>query len=203
MQRGVLSVKSKQRTTIKYTLSNADARVKTLVIERLIRPNYETVTPAVSEKTSTANRFRVQLPASGAASLEIVEEFPYYESHQVTNLNEDQLGVYVLNQALPAAARQALERIIAKKRQIAENERQMSSVQARVNSLNSQMERVRRNMGSLNSIAGQQAQVQKLAAELGVLQTDAAGREAEMERLRENGLTLKQELDGLVESTQF
>lgn len=203
MQRGVLSVKSKQRTTIKYTLSNADARAKTLVIERLTRPNYETVTPTVSEKTSTANRFRVQLPASGAASLEIVEEFPFHESHQVTNLNEDQLGVYVRNQALPAAARQALERIIAKKRQIAENERQMSSVQARVNSLNSQMERVRRNMGSLNNIAGQQAQVQKLAAELGVLQTDAAGREAEMERLRENGLTLKQELDGLIENTLF
>ncbi len=203
MQRGILSVKSKQRTAIKYTLSNADARAKTLVIERLIRPNYETVTPAVSEKTSTANRFRVQLPASGAASFEIVEEFPFYESQQVTNLNEDQLGVYVRNQALPAAARQALERIVAKKRQIAENARQMSSVQARVNSLNNQMERVRRNMGSLNNIAGQQAQVQKLAAELGVLQTDAAGREAEMERLRENGLTLQQELDGLIESTQF
>lgn len=203
MQRGILSVKSKQRSTIKYTASNADPRPKTLVVERLIRPNYETVSPAVSEKTSTANRFRIQLPASGAASLEIVEEFPFYESQQVSNLNEEQLVVYARNQALSAAARQALERIVAKKRQIAENQRQMASAQARVNSLNTQMERVRRNMGSLNSIAGQQAQVQKLAAELGTLQTDAAGREAELERLRESGLSLKQELDGLIENTQF
>jgi len=77
------------------------------------------------------------------------------------------------------------------------------TVQASIESLNSQMERVRRNMGSLNSIAGQQAQVQKLAVELGALQTDAAGREAELDRLREAGLTLKQELDALIESTQF
>lgn len=203
MQRGILSVKSKQRSTVKYTLSNADARAKTLVIERLIRPNYETVSPAVSEKTSTANRFRLQLPASGAASLEIVEEFPFYESYEVSNLNDEQLVVYARNQALPAAARQALERILAKKRQIAENQRQMASVQARVNSLNTQMERVRRNMSSLNSIAGQQAQVQKLAAELGSLQTDVAGREVEMERLRESDLSLKRELDELIESTQF
>lgn len=203
MQRGILSVKSKQRSTVKYTLSNADSRAKTLVIERLIRPNYETVSPAVSEKTSTANRFRLPLPAGGAASLEIVEEFPFHESHQVSNLNEDQLMMYTRNQALPAAARQALERIVAKKRQIAENQRQSVTVQARIESLNSQMERVRRNMGSLNSIAGQQAQVQKLAVELGALQTDAAGREAELDRLREAGLTLKQELDALIESTQF
>lgn len=203
MQRGILSVKSKQRSTVKYTLSNADARAKTLVVERLIRPNYETVSPAVSEKTSTANRFRLQLPASGAASLEIVEEFPFYESYEVSNLNEEQLVVYARNQALPAVARQALERIVAKQRQIAENQRQMASVQARVNSLNTQMERVRRNMASLNSIAGQQAQVQKLAAELGALQTDVAGREAEMERLRESELSLKRELDELIESTQF
>lgn len=203
MQRGILSVKSKQRSTVKYSLSNADARPKTLVIERLIRPNYETVSPAVSEKTSTANRFRLPLPASGAASLEIVEEFPFYQSHQVSNLNEDQLVIYTRNETLPAAARQALERIVAKKRQIAENARQSAVVQARIESLNTQMERVRRNMGSLNSIAGQQAQVQKLAVELGALQTDAAGREAELDRLREGGLTLKQELDALIESTQF
>ena len=203
MQRGILSVKSKQRSTIKYAASNADPRAKTLVVERLIRPNYETVSPAVSEKTSTANRFRIQLPASGAASLEIVEEFPFYESYQVSSLNEDQLVVYARNQAMPAAARQALERIVAKKRQIAENQRQMTSVEARVNSLNTQMERVRRNMESLNVIAGQQAQVQKLATELGTLQTDAASREAELERLRESDLSLKQELDSLIESTQF
>jgi chromosome segregation ATPase len=79
----------------------------------------------------------------------------------------------------------------------------MTSVEARVKSLNTQMERVRRNMESLNNIAGQQAQVQKLAVELGTLQTDAASREAELDRLRESDLSLKQELDSLIESTQF
>lgn len=203
MLRGLLSVKSKQRSTIKYSASNADAKPKMLIVERLIRPNYEAVAPAVSEKTSTANRFRIQLPASGSATLEIVEEYPYRESHAVTNLNEDQLGVYVQNQALPQAARQALERIVAKKREITENLRALNNAQARINSLNSQMERVRRNMESLNRVTGQQAQVQKLASELGTLQVEAAAREADLERFRDRDLALKQELDTLIESTQF
>jgi hypothetical protein len=203
MQRGVLSVRSKQRSTIKYSASNADAEPKILIVERLIRPNYETVSPAVSEKTSAANRFRIQLPASGSATLEIVEEYPYRESHAVTNLNEEQLGIYVQNQALPQAARQALERIVAKKREITENLRALNSTQARINNLNSQMERVRRNMESLNRVTGQQAQVQKLATELGTLQVEAASREAELDRSRDRDLALKQELDSLIESTQF
>jgi hypothetical protein len=203
MQRGILSVKSKQRSTIKFTASNADSRAKTLIVERLIRPNYEVVSPANPEKTSTANRFRVQIPASGNASLEVVEEYPFHESLQVSNLGEDRILVFTRNQALPAAARQALERILAKKREIADNLREINNVQIRINSLNTQMERVRRNMDSLNRIRGQEAQVQKLAAELGTLQTDAAEREAEIERLRERDATLQQELASMIESTQF
>ena len=203
MQRGILSVKSKQRSTIKYSASNADARAKTLIVERLIRPNYEIVSPANPEKTSTANRFRVQVPASGSASLEVVEEYPFYESLQVSNLGEDRILVFTRNQALPAAARQALERILAQKRGIADNLREINNVQTRINSLNTQMERVRRNMDSLNRIRGQEAQVQKLAAELGTLQTDAAEREAEIEGLRERDATLQKELAALIESTQF
>jgi hypothetical protein len=188
---------------MKYSASNADSEPKTLIVERLIRPNYETVSPAVFEKTSTSNRFRIQLPAAGAATLDIVEEYPYRESHSVTNLNEDQLGIYVQNQALPLAARQALGRIVAKKREITENLRTLNSAQARINGLNSQMDRVRRNMESLNRVTGQQAQVQKLATELGTLQVEAAAREAELERARDRDLALKQELDSLIESTQF
>jgi hypothetical protein len=45
--------------------------------------------------------------------------------------------------------------------------------------------------------------VQKLAEELGSLQAETATREAEAERLREKDLSLKQELDNLIESTQF
>jgi hypothetical protein len=52
-------------------------------------------------------------------------------------------------------------------------------------------------------VTGQQAQVQKLATELGTLQVEAASREAELDRSRDRDLALKQELDSLIESTQF
>ncbi|MCZ2153658.1 MAG: hypothetical protein LC114_07120 [Bryobacterales bacterium] len=203
MRRGVMQIKSKQRSVVKYTASNDDARTKTLIVERPIRPNFGTISPAVSEKTSTANRFRFELPAAGAIPIEFVDEYPLQESLQVTNLNEDQLMVYLRNQALSASGRSALEKIVSKKREIAENQSRLAAVDARINSLNSQMERVRRNMGSLNSIAGQQAQVQKLAAELGTLQTDTAAAEVELDRLREKDVSLKSELNNLIESAEF
>ncbi len=203
MRRGILYVKSKQRNTLKYTVSNADPRVKMLIIERPLLRNSETISPQVSEKTSTSNRFRLELPAGGSVPVEFVDEYPIEESLQVSNLNEDQLMIYVRNQTISAAGRQALERIVAKKREIAENQLRLTATQARIDSLNSQMERVRRNLGSLNNIAGQQAQVQKLAGELNSLQTDAAGRESELDRLRDNDVSLKAELARMIESAEF
>lgn len=203
MQRGILTIKSKQRTTIKYTASNADSEAKTLLIERNIRPNYETISPEVSSKTSTANRFRMPIPANSSSTIEIVEEYPYSEALQVSNLDEDRLLLFTRNQAISSAARQGLERVLAKKRELAENQRQVAAMQARIRNLGEQMERVRRNMESLNRIRGQEAQVQKLAAELGTLQSDSAEREAELERLNQTNATLREELDSLIESTQF
>lgn len=201
IRRGVMTLSQRARTNMKYTASNSDPTAKSLLIERPVRPNYEVVSPQPVAKTSTANRFRVELPANGSATIEIIEEFPQTEVLQLRNLNEGSLAVYIRNSTISAAVRQALERIVAKQREISRNLAELSDAEKRLNALNGSMDRVRRNMESLNRIRGQESQVQRLAGELGTMQTTADSQEAAIENLRERGRTLQEELDDLIENT--
>ncbi len=200
IQRGVMTVSLRVRSTLKYTASNTDARAKTLLVERPVIRNYEVISPQPIAKTSTANRFRLELPASGSANIEIVEEFPHTDVVQIRNLGESAIAVYARNTNISAAARQALEAIMAKQREIARNQAELADAEKRLGTLNASIERVRRNMESLNRIRGQEAQVQKLAQELGTMQTTASNQEAAIETLRERGRELQEELDTLIES---
>ncbi|MCW5962703.1 MAG: hypothetical protein KIT83_01585 [Bryobacterales bacterium] len=201
IQRGVMTVSLRARSNLKYTASNSDGRAKTLLVERPVIANYEVVSPQPVAKTSTANRFRLEIPASGSANIEIVEEFPHTDVVQLRNMGEAALAVYAKNTTISAAVRQALEAIIAKQREIARNQSELSDAEKRLATLNTSMERVRRNMESLSRIRGQEAQVQKLAQELGTMQTTASDQEAAIEALRERGRTLQEELDTLIENT--
>ncbi len=201
IQRGVMTVSLRVRSNLKYTASNNDNRAKTLLVERPVIRNYEVVSPQPVAKTSTANRFRVELPASGNAQIEIIEEFPHTDIVQLQNLNEAGLAVYAKNTNISPAARQALEAIIAKQREITRTQAELSDAEKRLSTLNNSMERVRRNMESLNRIRGQETQVQKLAQELGSMQTTASNQEAEIETLRERVRTLQDELNAIIEST--
>ncbi|MCU0229158.1 MAG: hypothetical protein MUF01_16125 [Bryobacterales bacterium] len=201
IQRGVMTVSLRMRTNLKYSASNMDARAKTLLVERPVVRNYEVVSPQPVAKTSTANRFRVELPANGAAQIEIVEEYPHTDIVQLRNMNENALLVYSRNSTISQAVRQALEAIIAKQREIARTQQELSDAEKRLSTLNNSMERVRRNMGSLNSVRGQETQVQKLAQELGAMQATASTQEAAIEALRDRVRTLQEELEALIEST--
>jgi hypothetical protein len=200
IQRGVLTVNAKAQSKIKYTASNADNRTKTLLIERMVKPNYEVVSPKPATTTPTTNRFRVELPANGSTSVEIVEEYPHTQVMQIRNTSPEVLEVYSRDGNVSSAAREAIQRIVAKQREIARNSADVSDNEKRLETLNNSMERVRRNMESLNSISGQAAQVQRLAAELSTMQTSAANLEASIEQLRERGRVMQAELDQMIET---
>ena len=201
IQRGVMTLSFRVRSTRKYTASNSDNRPKTLLVELPVMPNYQVVSPRPVATTSTANRFRAELPASGSVSLEIVEEYPHTEVVQLSNWNEDAIAVYARNTTISAAVREALGRIINKQREIAGNKAELDNAEKRLATLTNSMNRVRQNMESLNRIRGQEAQVQRLAADLGTMQSTASSQEAAIEGLRERGQQLREELDTLIENT--
>jgi hypothetical protein len=201
--RGMVNTKYAGEETRTYTVRNVDQKSKTLIIEHPLRPGYTLLGQKPSEKTATNYRFELPLAAGATKEFVVNEERVYEESTMVTNFNPDILVNYIQNRALTAAGRQQLQRIAEQKRQIAENDRALQDAITQTNTLNADEERVRRNIQSLNNVAGQQQQVQTYARQLDTQEQQLAALRDKQAELQKKKSALQGELDKLVESLTF
>lgn len=201
--RGVLFTRTAvQRTTV-YSISNAEAKQKTLLVEHAVSPGWKLLKPTADETTPVSYRFSVTLPALGAAKLAVVEEREVESSTTVSSLTPDALVRYVQNRALSPAARQQLEAVAAKKREISETDAELRRVETELRDLASEQDRIRQNINTLRDVPGQQEQVSRYAAELAkgdVRIAQLRDRQAELRRRR---ATLETEWNALIEKLEF
>jgi len=201
--RGVLSTRTAiQRTTV-YTVSNADAKEKTLLIEHAVTPGWKLLKPKADETTPSSWRFSVALPSQGAAKLAVVEEREVESSTAITSLTPDVLVTYIQNRALGDAARRQLEAIAAKKREIAEADSELRRTETELRELAGEQERLRQNINTLRNVAGQQEQVNRYAAELAKGDVRIAGLRDQQAQLRKRRGSLETELNALIEKLEF
>ncbi|HJZ99473.1 MAG TPA: DUF4139 domain-containing protein, partial [Candidatus Solibacter sp.] len=164
--RGMLTTKYSTEETRTYTIRNVDKKAKALIIEHPIRYGYTLLNQKPKEKTATNYRFEVALAPDASQEFVVNEERVYDEQTLVTNMTPDMLVSYVQNRKLSDAARRQLEQIATQKRQIAENDRALQDTQTQLRNIAQDEDRVRRNIGSLNSVSGQQQLVQNYARQL-------------------------------------
>lgn len=201
--RGVLSTRTAiQRTTV-YTVSNADAKEKTLLIEHAAAPGWKLLKPKADETTPSSWRFSVALASQGAAKLAVVEEREVESSTAITSLTPDVLVTYIQNRALGDAARRQLEAIAAKKREIAEADSELRRTETELRELAGEQERLRQNINTLRNVAGQQEQVNRYAAELAKGDVRIAGLRDQQAQLRKRRGSLETELNALIEKLEF
>jgi hypothetical protein len=201
--RGIVTTKTAAEETRTYTVRNVDQKAKTLIIEHPLRPGYTLLSQKPKEKTATNYRFELQLGAGATEEFVVNEERVYEQSMAVTNLTPDILLSYVQNRSLSDAGRRQLQRIVDQKRQIAENDRALQDVDAQMRGLTADEERVRRNIQSLNNVAGQQQQVQTYARQLDTQEQQLAALRDKQAELQKKKAALQTDLDKLVEALTF
>jgi hypothetical protein len=201
--RGILTAKYAAEETRTYTVRNVDQKAKTLILEHPLRPGYSLLSQKPKEKTANNYRFELALAAGATQEFVVNEERVYQEDIAVTNLGADFLVNYLQNRALTAAGRQQLQRIADQKRQIAENDRALQDAGTQMSGLNADEDRVRRNIQSLNNVAGQQQQVQTYARQLDTAEQQLAALRDKQAELQKKKSALQGELDKLVEALTF
>ena len=203
LSRGYLTTKNAVRETNTYTIKNADAKAKTLIIERPIRKGYKFINTKPSESTEKAHRFEVKLAANQSVAFPIIEESQAEETFAVNNVNSDLIAVWTQNKALSANGRQALDRIRAKQEEINSSNRDLESTTVQLNELITDQARVRQNLGSLNQLAGQEALVQKYARDLATQETNIAQLRDKSADLRKKKATSETDLNRLLQTLEF
>ena len=201
--RGIVTTKYSMQENKVYTIRNIDAKVKTLIIEHPLRASYKLVDAKPTETTTTAYRFEVKLDPKVELKFPVKEEYPYYETTQVSNLNSEQLLEFIRGRAISDVAKRQLQAIAEKKRQVSELDSQINGVEAEINDVTRDQDRMRQNISSLNSVSGQQEQVQRYAKQL----SDGEGRLATMRDqqrdARKKKQTAEREVAALIDKLEF
>ncbi|MCX6626823.1 MAG: hypothetical protein NTW28_04230 [Candidatus Solibacter sp.] len=201
--RGIVNTKYAAEETRTYTVRNVDQKAKTLIVEHPLRPGYTLLNQKAAEKTATNYRFELALAAGATQEFVVNEERVYDQSIAVTNLSPDILVSYLQNRSLTAAGRQQLQRIVDQKRLIAENDSALQDADAQTRGLNADEDRIRRNIQSLNNVAGQQQQVQTYARQLDAQEQQLAVLRDKQAELQKKRSVLQAALDQLVEALTF
>lgn len=166
--KGVMQLTKEQRKTSKFTIRNADADPRQVIVEYPAEEGWKLApgTPQPEESTESFHRFRVPVEAGKTAGLTVESIHPEETSYELTNLDDDEVALLVEQQRVTAAMQQAFERILKQKEkingigtQIAERKRESDQIAADQN-------RIRENMKALKGSSEEKALIQRYVGQL-------------------------------------
>jgi hypothetical protein len=199
---GVVILRSAERATTIYGVKNVDPKAKTLIVQQE-SGDYQVLSPKPLERTSTAYRFEVRLPASGSQELKVERERLVTEQTAVASATPDSLIEIVQNKQISDAGRRQLQAIIDLKSKLVESQASINALSSRNSELTDEQNRLRQNIDSLNRVKGQEEQVRQYSSRLGANEAEMAKlrdqREAETQRKR----SLDADLRNAIAKLQF
>jgi hypothetical protein len=200
---GALQLRYAERQVRNYTIKNVDAKAKTLIVQQEGIGQYNVLAPKPVERTATAYRFEVNVPANGSQTLKVEQERTTENLTQVFSSTPDFLAVIVENKELSERGKKQLQGVLDLKRRLAANDASLHTAKSQTSDLTEDQTRLRQNIDSLNRVKGQEEQVRQYSTQL-------AGNEAQLAKLRDQGrdlalrsASLNTELRGAIDTLDF
>jgi hypothetical protein len=194
ISKGVLTQVSELHERTLYVARNQDANARTLVIEHPARVDWQLAKSAKEpeEKAPGEYRFRVEVPSKATASLPVEEVRILATNYELSNLNEEQIGVFVKQGTITGEMAEALKKITAQKAVVAKLEEEMENRQKDIDRIVEDQGRLRENMKALRGSAEEKALLQRYTKQLDEQETQLDAlrkkiRDTEVQRDKANG----------------
>jgi hypothetical protein len=174
ISKGVMIQSSELHERTLYTVRNQDDSARTLIIEHPARVG-STLAKGTKEPDETAPgtfRFKLEISPKATPSLPIEEVRILQNSFQLTNLDEDQIAVFIKNGSLSPNVAEALKKIAAQKATVAKLETEMENRQKDIDRIVADQARLRENMKALKGSAEEKALLQRYTRELDQQETE-------------------------------
>jgi hypothetical protein len=199
--RGAMIHTSELREKKTYTVRNEDAAARTVVIEHPVRPAWKLSadTPKPEESAPGVYRFRLIAASKNSSVLVVNESRPLDTTYQLTDLNDDQIGLFLRQKTINAAVEQALRRIIEQKNRVAEIEERLSERDDERDKIYDDQQRLRENMKALKGSAEEKALLQRYTAQLNDQETRLDALRKELADLEAQKQKAQAELDKMVQ----
>jgi hypothetical protein len=174
ISKGVMIQSSELHERTLYTVHNQDDSARNLVIEHPARAG-STLAKGNKEPDETAPgtfRFKLEISPRATASLPVEEIRILQNSFQLTNLDEDQIAVFIKNGSVSPSVAEPLKKIAAQKAAVAKLETEMENRQKDIDRIVADQARLRENMKALKGSAEEKALLQRYTRELDQQETE-------------------------------
>ncbi|HEV2103546.1 MAG TPA: carboxypeptidase regulatory-like domain-containing protein, partial [Candidatus Acidoferrum sp.] len=174
ISKGVMTQSSELHEHTLYTVRSQDDSPRTLVIEHPARVG-STLAKGNKEPEETAPgtfRFKLEISPKATASLPVEEVRILQNSFQLTNLDEDQIAVFIKNGSVSPNVAEALKKVAAQKAAVAKLETEMENRQKDIDRIVADQARLRENMKALKGSAEEKGLVQRYTRELDQQETE-------------------------------
>ncbi|HXY23376.1 MAG TPA: carboxypeptidase regulatory-like domain-containing protein [Candidatus Acidoferrum sp.] len=166
--KGVLTQISELHERTLYVARNQDDAKRVLVIEHPARSEWKLTKGAADpeEKAPGEYRFRMEVPSKATASLPVEEVRTLATTYALSNLNDDQIAVFVKQGTITSEMARALGKISAQKAVVAKLEEEMENRQKDIDRIVEDQGRLRENMKALRGSAEEKALLQRYTKQL-------------------------------------
>jgi len=168
ISKGILTQVSRLEERTLYTVHNQDAATRTLVVEHPARVGWSLAKGAKEpeEKAPGIYRFRLEVPAKATASLPVEEARTLDVTYSISDLNTDQIELFVKTKTITPEMAQALQKIMDQKAVVAKLEEEMENRQKDIDRIVEDQGRLRENMKALRGSAEEKALLQRYTKQL-------------------------------------
>jgi hypothetical protein len=147
LQKGLLYSTTKLREERTYHAVNRSPNDRTLLVEHPYRPEFHLANDLKpAERTRNLYRFEVKVPVGKAGDVEVIEERDLVQAVQLTNSDEQQIRFFLQQSVLSAAVRQALEKAVGLRGELAGVQRELEQVQRALQQIEQDQGRLRANL---------------------------------------------------------
>jgi hypothetical protein len=198
--RGTMVQTSEQRQTRTLTVRNEDTSSRTILLEIPARPGWNLAEGLKPEETTVGfHRFRLTVAPKQTSMLAVTETRPLDARYELTNLNEDQVALFLRQRSINPEIEAALRKVLEQKSRVAALEQESSTREEEMDRIFDDQQRIRENLKALKGSAEERALVQRYTQQL-------SDQEKRLEQLRSEKVALEKkhaeaqtQLDNLIQ----
>lgn len=203
--RGTMIQTSASRQETIYTARNDDSTPRTLLIEHPVRPGWsisaDTLKP--DETTATDYRFRVSLGAKATSTLVVTESSPIETRYALTNIDDNQIQLFLQQKSINPEAEAAFHRIVEQKNKIAALDSQIEEIDTEQQKIFDDQQRIRENLKALKGSSEERALTQRYTQQLEDQETRLQSLQTKTADLQSQRDKAQEDLDAMIENLEL
>ncbi len=199
--RGVMTQTRELREKRTYTVRNEDTTPRSVVIEHPMRPEWKLAAQGAKPEEASAGhyRFRLNVEPKKRATFTVNETRPLETQYTLTNLNDDQIALFLRQRTINPEVEQELRRILEQKSRVAALEAEAERRKEETGQIFDDQQRLRENLKSLKGSVEERALTQRYTQQLAEQETHLQTLRREMAELEVKSQKARAELDAMLQ----